>query len=108
MPEHFEPRTLTTRHLPDAGGDDATISLKPVVEFLATYRKVIGFGIAAAVTVTTLVLAGMLLVLPTERTASMQFRLLFNGADENKYPNDSPFNAAEIVQTSVLAEVYKA
>ena len=37
----------------------------------------------------------------------MQFRLLFKGAAENKYPNESNFSASEIVETSVLSEVFQ-
>jgi hypothetical protein len=47
------------------------------------------------------------LVLPAERTGSIQFRLLFDGAAAGQYANGTPFSVSEIVASPVLTEVYK-
>ena len=89
----------------DTHGD--VVSLKPVIRFLAMYRRVIALAVAAAVGLCILVLLILMLVLPVERTASLQVRLLFDGAAESRYPNGTPFSPAEIVSTPVLSEVYR-
>jgi len=108
MAEQHDPtwRTPARRVAADEAGDD-TISLKPLVETLTIYRRVIGLSIVSAIAATTVLLLAIALLLPTERTSSVEFRLLFKGAAENKYPNDSSFSAAEIVETSVLSEVFQ-
>lgn len=68
------------------------------------YRQITG---AAVVGVTVLFVLGVLiavLLVPTERLASLQLRLLFDGAAENQYPNGTAFSPAEIVAAPVLTE----
>src|SRR5689334_9419514 len=89
----------------DSHGD--VVSLKPLFRFLAMYRRVLALAVAAAVALCIVVLLILMLVLPTERTASIQVRLLFDGAAESRYPNGTPFSPAEIVATPVLSEVYR-
>ena len=87
---------------------DDGISLKPYFETLWSYRRVIA---AAVVSVVTLYLVGVLLVLliaPVERVGSVQFRLLFEGAEKGQYANGTSFSASEIVAGPVLTEVFKA
>jgi hypothetical protein len=43
---------------------------------------------------------------PTTRSAWLQFRPLFKGADEGKYPNDLPFSPMDIVSPSVVGQVW--
>lgn len=109
MSEHENPR-MTTPVVTGPGSeaeDDSGISLKPLLDVIVAYRRVITLAIVSAVTLAALAVVTLGLVLPTERTATIEFRLLFDGAAENKYPNDSPFNPAELVDTSVLNEVYR-
>jgi len=99
---------MTTRggDEPDYVGDE--ISLKPYFETLWSYRGVIG---VAFVGVAALYLVGVLLVFliaPAERLGSIQFRLLFDGAEKGEYPNGSRFSASEIVAGPVLTEVFRA
>jgi hypothetical protein len=47
------------------------------------------------------------LLQPGERTASVEFRLTFDGADRGDYPNGSPFSRADIVSSPVLTEVFQ-
>lgn len=49
-----------------------------------------------------------LLLVPAERIGSIQFRLLFDGAADSKYPNGTAFNPAEIVAAPVLTDVYES
>jgi hypothetical protein len=83
------------------------ISLRPYLDTLWRYRAVIG-AITLAVGAIFLVGALALIVLaPVERIASMEFRLLFSGANRNQYPNEAPFSPAEIVAPPVIAEVFR-
>src|SRR6185503_2800816 len=45
------------------------------------------------------------LFFPSEHIASLQFRLLFEGASDNRYPNKTPFSVSEIVGAPVVTEV---
>ena len=87
---------------------DDEFSLQPMLRTLWSYRRTI--VVALAITVVTCILAGLLLYVraPSERIASLGFQLLFDGADENEYPNGTVFSSAEIVSTPVLTEVYRA
>lgn len=83
------------------------INLKPYVDVLWQYRRVIvALLVAAAVLYVVGVLAA-LAITPAERIASLQFRLLFDGADQNEYPNGTPFSPNEIVAAPILTEVYR-
>jgi hypothetical protein len=98
---------MTTRSGNEPDYADDEISLKPYFETLWGYRRVIA---ATVVSVVTLYLVGVLLVLliaPVERLGSIQFRLLFDGAEKGEYPNGTSFSAAEIVAGPVLTEVFK-
>ena len=109
MKEGMEERINTSnggRDEPDYVDDG--ISLRPYLEILRSYRRVIGAGLLA---VGALFIVGTLLVFliaPVERTGSIQFRLLFDGAEKGEYPNGTPFSTSEIVGTPVLTEVFQA
>jgi hypothetical protein len=99
---------MTTRNGEDPDYIDDEVSLKPYFETLWGYRRVIGAAFAG---VAALYLVGVLLVFliaPAERLGSIQFRLLFDGAEKGEYPNGSRFSASEIVAGPVLTEVFKA
>jgi len=98
------------RNQADAGGDyhDDEISLRPYVDTLWRYRRIIkGAAIAVSVVFIVGVLA-LLLIYPSERVASLPFRLLFDGAALNQYPNKTPFSPTEIVGAPIVTEVFKA
>lgn len=83
------------------------ISLRPYFETLWSYRRVIAAGVLGAA---TFYLVGVLLVFlisPTERLSSVEFRLLFDGAEKGEYPNGTVFSSSEIVAGPVLTEVFK-
>lgn len=50
--------------------------------------------------------ATYLLLQPTIRSASLQFRPIFDGADQGRYPNNLPFSTRDIVSPSIVAQVY--
>ena len=99
---------MTTRRGDEPDYTDDEVSLKPYFETLWSYRRVIAAAVGGVV---TLYLVGVLLVLliaPVERVGSVQFRLLFEGAEKGEYANGTPFSASEIVASPVLTEVFKA
>ena len=81
-------------------------SLAPLVRLLWSYRRVIAAAVSVALILA--VLAGLLAYLrqPVERQASLEFRLVFEGADRQEYPNGLKFSRAEIISTPVLAAVF--
>jgi hypothetical protein len=86
---------------------DDTLSLKPLIDLLAAYRRVLLVICLASITLGAVVVTALALVLPSESTGSLQFRLLFDGAATGLYPNGTPFSPAEITATPVLTEVYR-
>jgi hypothetical protein len=99
---------MTTQRGAEPDYIDDEVSLKPYVQTLWGYRRIIG---AAFVGVAALYLVGVLLVFllaPVERLGSIQFRLLFEGAEKGDYPSGMRFSSSEIVSGPVLTEVFKA
>src|SRR5262245_17977160 len=86
---------------------DDGISLKPLADTLSRYRRVLSKTILAVAAVGGVVLVAAFFLLPVERLGSIQFRLMFDGAADNKYPNGLLFSTTEIVGTSVLTEVFR-
>jgi len=89
-------------------GDEAEISLRPYVETIWAYRQWIAAMLLLVLGAFVLVALAVYLGSPTERWATIEFRLLFDGADKGQYPNGTKFSATEIVGTPVLAEVFRA
>src|SRR5580765_3872184 len=91
---------------PDVQDDD--ISLRVYLETVWRYRSII---VASLALVAILFAIGVLIYrvrTPTERIASIQFRLLFDGAAQNRYPNGTPFSPSDIVGAPVVADVFAA
>jgi hypothetical protein len=103
-------RTLKEQLMSEEVAEPTTddISLRPYVEVIARYRRAIGLSVVGAAVAFGIATLALYLVLPTERHGTVTFRLLFSGADENRYPNGTPFNPTEIVATPVLTEVFAA
>lgn len=97
----------TTRGGDEAGYTDDGISLKPYVDTLWGYRRVIAAVVAGVVTLYVVGVLLLFLIAPAERLGSIQFRLLFDGAEKGEYPNGTRFSASEIVAGPVLTEVFK-
>lgn len=86
---------------------DGSVSLAPLIRALWRCRRVMGFVLAATALLCILVGLGLYVVRPAERHASLEFRLVFEGADKNEYPNGLRFTRSEIISTPVLSEVYE-
>lgn len=90
----------------DSYGDD--ISLRPYVDAVLRYRRIMGALLGAVALLFGLGTLYLYLKSPVERVASLQFRLLFAGAEDKKYPNGQPFNPTEVVAPPVIAAVFEA
>ena len=84
------------------------ISLRPLVRTLWQYRQIIATW---TILLAAIFLVGSIFIYvfqPADRQASMEFRLVFDGANDGLYPNNLPFARSEIIATPVLTEVYEA
>ncbi len=88
--------------------DEGEFSLKPMLRVLWAYRRTLRMGILIATAAVVVLFTAVWLRVPTDRFGTLHFRVLFDGADQGRYPNGTPFSSAEIVATPVLDEVYKA
>jgi hypothetical protein len=68
----------------------------------------VGGIIAVAAILFAVVTMAIYIMLPKECLASIGVRFTFEGAENNKYPNGTPFNASEIISAPVLSDVYAA
>jgi hypothetical protein len=82
------------------------ILLRPILRILWSYRRAIVGVVAGVMVVFATVAAAVSSIAPVERTGTLGFRLLFDGASEGRYPNGTPFTNAEITSTPVLTEVF--
>jgi hypothetical protein len=87
--------------------EDAEFSIRPAIQTLWSYRQVILLALATTVVAFVAVALIMYAVSPRETVASISFRLTFEGAEDDRYPNGTKFSSAEIIATSVLEEVYR-
>ena len=93
---------------PAAAVGDDEISLRPLFRTLWGYRRVIAASVGAVFIGVLFWALASYVYQPTEQRASLEFRLIFDGADQGEYPNGLVFSLAEIIGTPVLTEVYAA
>lgn len=86
-------------------GDE--ISLRPYFETLWSRRRFVGVTVVGVAAVFVAAVLALWLFLPAERIATIEFRVNFDGAADNRYPNGMPFSPPEIVAAPVLAEVWQ-
>jgi hypothetical protein len=92
---------------PDVDERTEEFSLQPYLDMLRSHRRTTGL-IALGVAIVYIVVAlGALFRAPSEHFSSLQFRLLFTGAERGLYPNDIPFSPMEIVGAPVVTEVFR-
>jgi hypothetical protein len=91
--------------LADASGEE--FSFLPIVRTLWSYRRTILLGIAATVVAFIAVVILLYARTPRETLASIGFRVTFEGAEEDEYPNGTKFSSAEIISSPVLEEVFR-
>jgi len=87
---------------------DGEISLRAYFETIWRYRQVVGLGLVLITALFVLAVWAYSLKVPEERVASIQFRLMFEGAAQDQYPNGIPFSPTDIVGAPVVTEVFKA
>jgi hypothetical protein len=85
---------------------DDEIAIGELVRPLVLHRRQIWLGTLAATVLAVAVGALYAVVQPSTRSARLEFRPLFNGANEGKYPNDLPFSATDVVNPSVVDQVF--
>jgi hypothetical protein len=76
---------------------DEELSLRRIARALWWYRRVITASLAAVV-ILGVVLGGWIFVRqPVERQATVEFRMVFDGADKGEYPNGLKFSYSEVI-----------
>jgi hypothetical protein len=75
---------------------------------LSGYRRILAIALATASVVILVGAIAVFLWAPVERIATVPFRLLFDGAAQNRYPNGTAFSPTEIVGRPVLTDVFRA
>jgi len=88
--------------------DDGEISLRVYFETTWRYRQVIAIALAIVCVLYASAVLAFRIRFPEERVASIQFRLLFEGAAQDQYPNGIPFSSTDIAGAPVVTEVFKA
>jgi hypothetical protein len=87
---------------------DDDISLRVYVETLWRYRRIILASLGLVAILFAIAVLAYRIKTPVERIASIQVRLLFDGAAQNRYPNGTPFSPSDIVGAPVVADVFAA
>ncbi len=82
-------------------------SLRPVLEHVVASRRRLLLVWLAAASASVVLLTLFYASRPYERTASVRFRLLFDGVERSQYPNGARFSRSDILAPSVLTEVYR-
>jgi hypothetical protein len=104
-----EPMDERARAGAETGVDrDDEISLRVYFETLWRYRLVIAAALVVVSILFVIAVFGFWLRSPGEKVASIQFRLMFEGAAQNQYPNGIPFSPTDIVGAPVVADVFEA
>ncbi len=81
--------------------------LGPLLLTLWSYKRAMFIAFVAVVAGYLGVMLLLYAIVPNERLASLSFRLTFEGAEQNQFPNGTKFSSAEIVATPVLSEVFR-
>lgn len=105
-----QPQDLDARREPGASFAEREdeVSLRPYIDGLWRYRKVIRTALLVVLGLFATACLAAFVLFPAERIATIEFRVLFEGADRGQYPNGMKFNPTEIVSAPVLTEVFKA
>jgi hypothetical protein len=93
------------KDLPDEADDE--LRLRPLLLKLWRYRQAMLIAFAAVFVAYLGIMLMLYATEPKETLASIAFRLTFEGAEQDRFPNGTRFSSAEIVAAPVLAEVYR-
>jgi len=83
-------------------------SISHLVHTVRKYSTVIIVSMIAVMILYAIAALAYYLRTPSRRVTSLQFRLIFPGANTGKYPNGLNFAPADITDTPVLLGVYRA
>jgi len=98
---------VPTRTHPPQDSDESEIFLLPLLLEVWNHRRLIALWTVGVAMLVTVVAAVAWWRTPSVTRANVEFRLLFDGADQSLYPNGTPFSRADLMSTSVLSEVYR-
>ena len=87
--------------------DESEFNLLPLLLDVWRQRWLIGLWMVAVAVAVSVVAAVSYFRTPSETVAQVEFRLIFDGADQHMYPNGTPFSRGDLLSTSVLSEVYR-
>jgi hypothetical protein len=90
-----------------AGEADDELSLKDLILTLWQHRKIIVVLSLSIILIIAAVAAFVYLRQQNYKVVSLEFKLDFEGADKNEYPNGLRFSTADILSTPVLSQVYE-
>ncbi|MCU1347108.1 MAG: hypothetical protein JWO56_138 [Acidobacteria bacterium] len=86
----------------------AGISVAHIVLTLRRYRRTILFWLVTIVLLYAIVAVAVYTISPGVKITSLPFRLDFDGAENNQYPNGLKFSSTDIVAANVLTRVYQS
>lgn len=83
------------------------LTLSDLVAGVWRYRVPLFMSVVVGICLAVIGVATLYFVTPSTQTATLSFRVLFDGADKNQYPNGLPFSPTDILAGSVLERVYQ-
>jgi hypothetical protein len=86
---------------------DDELSVRKIARALWWYRRVITAALVAVAIVGAAIAGWIYLRQPVERQATIEFRMVFDGADKGEYPNGLKFSYSEVIGAPVLTEVFE-
>jgi hypothetical protein len=87
---------------------EPAIPLTSMVRTMIRYRYVLLLSLLSAAALYAILAAAIFLFGPSQKIASIPFRLEFSGAETGTYPNGMRFTTSDIVATPILHKVYSA
>jgi len=91
----------------DSPEQERGYSIADVTRLLREYRTVIRLSLLAIAVAFVIIAITSYVLLPAERTSTLNFRLTFRGADTGEYPNGTTFSVSEILSPVVLSRVFQ-
>jgi hypothetical protein len=86
--------------------DDDEIPIGSLFKPLIRYRHVIWQGTLGATLVTALLGVIVLVWQPSRRSVYLEFRPVFTGASDGRYPNQTPFAGTDIVDETIIGRIH--
>jgi hypothetical protein len=83
-----------------------TFSVRHLFMTLRRYLPAILLSFLAVMIGYTILALALYVSAPTQTVTTLQFRLEFNGAEEQRYPNGTRFSPSDILNTPTLARVF--